>query len=387
MLVFKCFYKIILKNKFSIGLYIGIFMAMTIIFATMGSSSNVTQFSEMELRIGVVDQDGTKMSQALTNYLDMENELVDVPDDKEKLQDMIFYRDIEYVMYIPKGFQKDILANKTPELINSKVPNSYTGTFMDMKVNTYINTLSTYLKNNMNEKQAIEKTNNVIKSESKVVMKQESGGLGNTVSDYISYYRYFSYIIVIIVILGIGLILTQFNRVEIRRRINVSRLTQKRYNSEMGLACGTFAFSIWFFTNVVAVILYRNSDLFFEKLPWLVLNSFIMTIVSVALGYMCSFIVKTANGINGIGNTFSLAFAFLGGIFVPIEMMNKSILKISHFVPTYWYAKAIDIMKNTSVTQADDIKKCFENMGIQIVFAIAFFGIALIIKKMRRQQA
>ncbi len=79
-------------------------------------------------------------------------------------------------------------------------------------------------------------------------------------------------------------------------------------------------------------------------------------------------------------NIIGLGLSFLGGIFVPLQYMSKGVLRFSKLLPTYWYVvtgEAIDNINN-SVAEYDII---FRNMGIQLLFAAAFFAIAVGLSK------
>ena len=42
--------------------------------------------------------------------------MIDIPDDNEKLQDALFFREIEYIIRVPKGFGENLMMGKAVEL-------------------------------------------------------------------------------------------------------------------------------------------------------------------------------------------------------------------------------------------------------------------------------
>ena len=81
---------------------------------------------------------------------------------------------------------------------------------------------------------------------------------------------------------------------------------------------------------------------------------------------------------NMIANTISLGMAFLCGIFVPEEFLGDNIIKISHFLPAYWYTQAV---KNIDFHLQKSLPDIFMCMGIQLLFALAIAIIAIRISK------
>ena len=41
--------------------------------------------------------------------------------------------------------------------------------------------------------------------------------------------------------------------------------------------------------------------------------------------------------LSGIANILSLGMCFLCGVFVPMNIMDRNVLKVSQFLPVYWY--------------------------------------------------
>ena len=76
------------------------------------------------------------------------------------------------------------------------------------------------------------------------------------------------------------------------------------------------------------------------------LNSFSCMLVALALGYFTGMISENAVALNGINNVLSLGLCFLGGVFVPLEMLGNGIVSIAQFLPTYWYSRINGILRD-----------------------------------------
>ncbi len=68
--------------------------------------------------------------------------------------------------------------------------------------------------------------------------------------------------------------------------------------------------------------------------------------------------------------------SFLGGIFVPREVLGAKVIALSKFLPTYWYVNAVEAIQEVKINPS--ILKEFKiNIGVQFLFAIAMFAVAL----------
>ena len=101
MQVFKAFFKILNKNKTAMIVYMVIYLALTFVLSSNGQKNDTSDFSKVCMEIGVENQDNGKLGEALVAYLEKENEIKDIPKEREDLLDAMYYRDIQYVLIIP----------------------------------------------------------------------------------------------------------------------------------------------------------------------------------------------------------------------------------------------------------------------------------------------
>ena len=385
MQVFNNYFRILNKNKKSIFLYLCIFLALTFAFASSGDkNSGPKDFEISSINVAVFDEDGSTASKGLVAYLNKECNVVDVEDDELKIQDAMFYSDIEYAVRIKKGYEEQLHAGAVTTVETTKNPNSFSSSFIDTKINSYVGTLTTYLQNGQDLESALTKTIDNLKVQTEVSLETENEMEGSN-PPYVFFYQYLSYLFTVVLTLGMGIVLIQFNETEIKRRSLCASISQFSYNAQLILGSAIFAIIVWAIMNVVAIASYHNQTMFFENLPYNMANSFASVIVSLSLGFFAGSVVKTNNAANGIANTFSLGLSFLGGVFVPQELMDPSILKVAQFVPTYWYVKTVNVLADGGVKTTEIRNDVFMSIAIQFGFAIAIFAIALLIKKIRQK--
>ena len=74
----------------------------------------------------------------------------------------------------------------------------------------------------------------------------------------------------------------------------------------------------------------------------------------------------------GIANVIGLSFCFLGGAFVPMEVLGEGTKMIGRFLPTFWHSEAVLNIKNGG--GFFEISNC---LLIQLLFGIMVMGIGL----------
>jgi ABC-2 type transport system permease protein len=97
--------------------------------------------------------------------------------------------------------------------------------------------------------------------------------------------------------------------------------------------------------------------------------------------------MRSRNVQNGVTNVISLGLSFFSGIFVPLDQMTDSVLSVARFTPTYWYVKNTDDIASLSSFTSASLSPIFISMLIQLGFAVAFLGVALVIAKQKQTKS
>ena len=381
MQVYKTFFKIINKNKGSLILYAVIFLVLTFLLSSGRKEKATLSFSQSKLPIAVIDRDNTELSKGLSDYLGTIHTLVSIKDDMTEMQDNLYYRNIEYILIIPEGFEQKLLDGQLEDLTqNVKVPDSYNGTFVDQQVNQYLKVLNTYLQSGSSPKEALSLTSKISSETTTVTFQNQDS---KPVRENIFYYfQYLPYIFICIMLDGLGPILLVYNKKEISDRMEASSLSLKAKNIQLILGCITFLFVIWLLFILPASFLYSQS--FFSEIGfYLIANSLIFAIVCIGITLLASLLVKTSNVLNMVGNTVGLGMCFLCGIFVPREIMDPNVINFSKLLPAYWYIEVQNVLYNFTGSQ-EQLTTIFISYGVQILFALALLSIAILITKLKR---
>ncbi len=401
MQTYKAFLKIALKSAPSVAIYFVIFMFISIMSASQGQSSEKEIYKDAEIKFTVFNRDNSKLGDAIKDYLSEKNEFVEVEDNEEAIRLALYYRMVYYILVIPEGFEAAIEAGNDMEFMNYKVSDSAQGYYMDMEAEGYMQTLKAYIASGYDMTQATEKTKSTLmenievtileKNEDKVEDEDIEGNpiSSQDISDKPSsyyFYQYVPYVFLAIVISGLGPIIITFGKKDVKMRINVSSQTFKSYSIQMFLGVITFGLVVLALFNVLGFIMYGTS-LSFAAIVYYLILTFCFLLVCLGITYFGGFTFKETSTMGSFSNVVSLGMSFLGGIFVPLELLGDTMKNIARFTPTYWYIQSNNAIIGVEKFSDINIEEFAMGCGVQILFAAAFFCIGLAVLKHKRAEA
>ena len=380
MTVFKTFFKIVNKYKFTILLY----TVILIIFAgfNMQTSENSMSFVASKPDVLIVNNDeNQKLTSNLVNYIENNCNIIDIKDTEEARNDALFYRDVNYIIYIPENYSKDFLNGLNPE-IEIKSTGDYQSSYAEMILTRYIKIANIYSKETQNEEELISKINETLSKETviEVTSKLDTDNLSRATF----YYNFLNYTILAGCVYLICLILSSFREEKIRKRTIISSMNYKKHNRQLLLANGILIMILWVFYVVLSFILIGKVMFEVHGLI-LIINSFVFSICSLTIAFLIGNLINNKNAINGIINVVGLGSSFLCGAFVPVEWLPDNILKIAHILPSYWYIQTNEIVKTLEKINLETLKPIFINMSILLIFSVLFIIITNVITKKKRK--
>lgn len=379
MTVFKTFLKVLNKNKFVVILYTIILLVFGGI--NMQTSENSTNFVASKPNVLIINNDENEgISKNLSDYIEKNTNIVKVEDEEEAVDDALFYRDVSYIVYIPKNYRQDVLSGKNPE-IEIKSAGDYGGSYAEMILSRYIKVQNIYAKEIENEDELIEKINETLSEEVNI---QKTTTLDtNGLSKATFYYNFASYSILVGAVYVICLILSSFREEKVRKRTIISSMSYKKHNRILLLSNGLFATGLWLL-YVVLSFAFVGDIMFSTQGIVYMINSFVFTICALTIAFLIGSVVNNKNAINGIVNVVALGSSFLCGAFVPMEWLPDFVLKIAHILPSYYYISNNEMVANLETVNFETMKPILTNMGIMMVFAIAFIIITNVLSKRKR---
>ncbi|MGE4508597.1 MAG: ABC transporter permease, partial [Eubacteriaceae bacterium] len=385
MQVYKTFFKIILKNRMQLGIYLIVFTVLTLIFTVSYTSPTSTDFLESKINIALINEDTDSVfMQGFISYLTDYANIVDLPDDPQSLQDALYFREVEYVLRIPAGFTDSFLNNQTTNLEKTIVPNSTSATFMDLRINQYLNTAQTYLNygNVVSQYELVSSLQNDFSNSSSVTLNSHTDE-SDSAEKMAYYYNFMAYSLFAILILGVCAVMLVFNDSDIKKRNFASPLKTLNYNSQLVLGSLSFAVLAWLLMVALSFII--NSDFMFsEKGLLLILNSFVFTMSALSISFFISNLVKSRSAMSAVANVFALGTSFISGVFVEQVYLGDTVLSIASFTPTYWYVKANNAITSASSLSGSTLTDILTWIALVLGFGIAILGVTLVLLKNRK---
>jgi ABC-2 type transport system permease protein len=425
MQVFRAYLKVLRASAGAIAMYMVIFIGIATVIWRASPSSVVAEFHETKTPVAVINRDGdAPLARGLVDHIADNFTVVPYPDDPERLQDALFYRNVYYVAIIPEGFSAAFMAasanqagssgqavgtgqtggtgqaggNAEPVIQKVILPDSMSTHYVDMRIDKFLNAAGIYrdfgLRSQPNgtaedrQAQIVAAVRRDLQAETPVILKAAGNAEENSVQEsdeaYAAYCSFSSYALLATVILGISATMLAFNRRDLRLRNLCTPMPQRSLEARLAVGHCLFALGCWAILAVVSIAL-NGTEPFASGRGWLYLaNSLAFTAVATSIGFAAGHFVKSSSAQSGVVNVVSLGMSFLGGAFVPQSFMSQKVLAFSRFLPSYWYVRAVDSIKALAGSASGDVQPIYGYMLIQLGFAAAIFSVTLLFAKERR---
>lgn len=379
MTVFKAFWKVIKKYKGTIILY----TVMLILFGGLNMTSNniSTTFVDSKPDILIVNNDEeVGLTKNLVDYLKNNGNVIDVDKDEDSINDSLFYREVNYVIYIPKNYREDILNGLDPE-IEIKTTGDYEAGLAEVLLSRYLKVQKIYSDSIDDENELISLINENmnIKTNVELMSKVDT----TKTSKITRYFNFASYSIMAVVIYIICLVLSSFHEKNVNKRNIVSSMNYKKQNRLIlyaSISYGVIIFILYVFLGIIIL----GTDILSLRGFIYILNTLLFTFCSLTIALFISTAINNKNAINGIVNVVALGSAFLCGAFVPAQWLPKSVLAFAHVLPSYWYINSNDLLTNLEVINITTLNRIFVNMAVVLGFSVLFIVLNNIVSKKKR---
>ena len=142
---------------------------------------------------------------------------------------------------------------------------------------------------------------------------------------------------------------------------------------------------LWLISVAGVCVLFGKEFLTSPLIGYYILNTALMLGIALSLSYLVGIFVKNSNMLSGVSNLLSLGMCFLCGTFVPMNVMNKGVLKVAQFLPVYWYESVNETLSQYKTLPASAAAEIWKSMGIEAMFVVAFVFMILAISKYKQQ--
>ena len=296
---------------------------------------------------------------------------------------------MDYILIIPQGFAKDFSQGGGTLEKNTRFT-SAEGYYADLLVNRYLSAARAYRQAapGLSEEELLE----AVKADASVQAEVEKKSFLESQpidESFQVYFRTLPYIMMAVLILAVTTVMMVFNKPDLRMRNLCAPVKLRHVNLQLALYNVCLGGVAWLVLCAMAFLFYggriQGTDVRLVLL--ILLNSICYLFVCLSVAFLLGNFVKDGGGQNIATNFISLGLSFLGGSFVPLELLGDSVLQVARYTPSYWYNHAVKAISGLVRFDSQALSPVFISMAIQIGFAAAVFSVALVISKFRRQRA
>ena len=376
MTVFKTFLRVLNKNKWIVILY----TAMLILFGAfnMQTSNNSISFIAEKPDVLIINSDLEEgVTKGLIDYIKENSNIIEVDDTEEARNDALFYRDVNYIIYIPENYREDFLNGADPK-IEVKSTGDYQASLAEMILEKYVRLAKIYRENTDSEEELLSKVKETLSENMEVELTSKLDT--DSLEKATFYYNFANYSILAGTVYVICIVLSSFKQEKIRKRTVISSMKYKSHNRKLLLSNGLFALFLWLVYVVLSFVLVGDGMFTMHGVVYIV-NSFVFTNCALTLAFLIGNFNLNKNAINGVINVIALGSSFLCGSFVPMEWLPDTVLKIAHSLPSYYYISNNEILKTLEEINFETLKPVIGNMVVVLVFTLGFTVLSNMISK------
>ena len=379
MKVFSTFWKIVKKYKVVLLVYIGVTLGVSFIMAAGNGDRVAEVFEDNRQNICIFDEDKSELSIAFCSFMEEKHNIVEIRDDRDALQDALYYDEIAYLIRIPAGFGEGVYAGGQVELPVTSAPNSAGSVYISRQIESFLKTFRAYREMGLDYEEALSKTRDNLSISTEVATLSEN--IENNTPKFAAYLQMIPYGLVSILIHCIGSVMIAFNDENVAKRTRCSSKSSRSINAQIVFGAFFMAVVVWALFLGITILINGSEFTSHFAFKYFALNAAVCTLAALGLGFLCGVISKTSEAVSILSVSISMVFSFLGGVFVPLSAMGEGIKTVSKFLPTYWYVENCEMLLPLKA-MTDAVQQSFmQGIYIQLAFAAATLAIAFCIAR------
>lgn len=378
MTTFKTFLRIVQKNLWVIIMYT--MMLVTFSFAN-SSTGGQMNFSASKPDVVIYNRDSSNLSNAFVDYVKKNANVKEISEDGDALSDALYYSDVDYVVYIEKGFGEKISKGEDFE-IEVKSNGSYGSYLSETIVSRFVKVAKSFAPSP--EAGIALRTNNLLENETKVELntKLDAGGLSH--AEF--FYDFMNYSILAGIVFAISYATIGFRRRMVKKRLNVSATSYKAINRELMLCNFVLAAAMLAVYTILGLVVVGPSVIFSVNGLLMVLNSIVLTVFAVSFAFLLTNLVEKNNAILAIVNIVSIGSSFMCGVFVPAEWMPDAVIAVAHIFPSFYYVDNNRIFSTLEKFDGEHLTPVLINFGVLIAATIIMIILNNVVTKKKQKE-
>ncbi|GAB3057835.1 ABC transporter permease [Salinicoccus sesuvii] len=373
MTIFKAIVLHFWKYKYLMLIFLSVFFLFAVGFS---QNSNSQTYSSEALDLKVVDQSDSEISRGFIDYLAVDNnvEVMGAEADTNELEEEIFLGISDGIIQIPPDFESRLNASSPAVEVTSDQRG-----MVHMQLENIINRFFVFLNATSSTSEEVDfEQMNTMPTEGITVKLHESVDVASQ-SNFMSmsgFVNFAGYWIMLFLLIVVGNVMSEFNKVELRQRVNVSPMPTRSLMLQTIAAqavIGLFLVCFMFFGG----ILLRLEHL--ENLPLgkMLVALLLITTFTLSVHYVIGALTTNKFIINGLANFLAIGMAFLSGIMMPLEVMGEAAQNIAQYLPLYHF---------TQIYASPDISWVDSSLPILvlILYITAFLIIGMILENKKK---
>ena len=390
MTVFKSFFQVARRNYFQVLLYVGIMVLISAILSqALGQNTDDLTVSTQHYKLAIINHDAEDpVSSGLVDFLGQRTQKAAVGTGERAIQDALFWRDADYILEIPAGFGQALLNGQQKQILSYASPNDYTHRYVDAYLNRYLAAFALYKEQLPAETPAA--LDRLVQAdlgkETSFLPAVKTGQQTHNTTAW--YFRYISYSLMAAIINGLGVVYLAVQQRDLNLRFRVSSTRELSRNVQLVLAGLVYACLIWLVLVAVGLITTKASVslLLTPRFSLMMLTSFLYVLISLALALLLSNLTQKGSVLSGVSNVIVLGSSFLGGVFVPMEVLGEQVRTLGKVLPAYWYTTAIRAVGDVAHLSPASLTVYWRGMGILALMLGVLLAATLLVSKVKRQK-
>lgn len=372
MIIFKNYLKVVKSFLPVIIVYSCIFIGIAMITSQTDSQSPES-FEPSQARVSLVNHDkDTELIQKFKNYLQDNSHYIELEEDE--FRDALFFRRVDYIMIIPKGFTEAFIKGEVKSIETMDVPDAYYSVYSKNLINKYFNTVSLYLKAGFE----IEEIENYISQDLAVhtdVSFINEQHVSN-IEDVARFYNFSNYALLTVIITVVCMTMLSFQEEKVNQRHMIAPVSPQQFHFQIVLGNIVTGLGIWLLYVLASCILYGRTMLTLQGFLF-VLNALLFTIFALVLSVLITTLTHNRQIIGGLATVIGLGTSFISGSFVPQELLSTFVLNLAKFTPSYWF-----VHNNNLISQLSNDFQQLTLIGFHFIIIIGFTIVVYVLTQM-----
>lgn len=376
--------------------YLVVYLAvLTVMGVLMGrlvadQSASAGPYEPVQASVAVIDRDDSGLTRAFRAWAGKRFDAVELSDDQE-VQDALARSAVDCAIVLPRGFGERVLAaaragEDLPELEVTYGTGVQRGVLAGQEVSGWFSLAgrAAALEPTAGASEVAHRANAAAAERAKADTADAPTGEG--AEGAMAYFKFAAYPIMGAVTVTLGLVLSAFSEVEVSRRSACGPVSAVRRDASLLLACLLLTVVVWAVTSAAGLVVFSDElvGVPLVQLAAVMGVQLAISLTPLALAFLFSSLGLREQGLNAAGNIGGMVLTFLGGAWVPLELMGDAVRTVARFVPTYWSCDAIGLLLGGGSLAAGQWLRVGADAGIAVLFAAAIASIGLALARARR---